>query len=235
MITAFVEKNSVVGEIIEIKDKTELNHMKNSFRLQVGDSLRIVDGEYEYFTEIIELSKNEMICKIIEKKEDSFSTKVEIHAGIGLLKNDKMELVIQKLVEVGISKIIPVQMQRTIVKINEKKEKWDTIAKEALKQCQAVKLTEITEPKALKKIDYSEYDLVLVPYENEVEVKIWEVLKNREKLGKVLFIVGSEGGISQEEIEYLKACGAKIVTLGKRILRAETAAIVVGGILINEI
>ena len=172
MITAFVEKNSVVGEIIEIKDKTELNHMKNSFRLQVGDSLRIVDGEYEYFTEIIELSKNEMICKIIEKKEDSFSTKVEIHAGIGLLKNDKMELVIQKLVEVGVSKIIPVQMQRTIVKINEKKEKWDTIAKEALKQCQAVKLTEITEPKALKKIDYSEYDLVLVPYENEVEVKI---------------------------------------------------------------
>ena len=182
MITAFVEKNSVVGEIIEIKDKTELNHMKNSFRLQVGDSLRIVDGEYEYFTEIIELSKNEMICKIIEKKEDSFSTKVEIHAGIELLKNDKMELVIQKLVEVGVSKIIPVQMQRTIVKINEKKEKWDTIAKEALKQCQAVKLTEITEPKALKKIDYSEYDLVLVPYENEVEVKIWEVLKNREKL-----------------------------------------------------
>lgn len=115
MITAFVEKNSVVGEIIEIKDKTELNHMKNSFRLQVGDSLRIVDGEYEYFTEIIELSKNEMICKIIEKKEDSFSTKVEIHAGIGLLKNDKMELVIQKLVEVGISKIIPVQIGRAHV------------------------------------------------------------------------------------------------------------------------
>ena len=133
MITAFVEKNSVVGEIIEIKDKTELNHMKNSFRLQVGDSLRIVDGEYEYFTEIIELSKNEMICKIIEKKEDSFSTKVEIHAGIGLLKNDKMELVIQKLVEVGVSKIIPVQMQRTIVKINEKKREMGYNCKRSFK------------------------------------------------------------------------------------------------------
>ena len=100
MITAFVDKNSVLGEIIEIKDKIELNHMKNSFRLQVGESLRIVDGEYEYFTEIIELSRNEMICKIIEKREDSFSAKVEIHAGIGLLKNDKMELVIQKLVAI---------------------------------------------------------------------------------------------------------------------------------------
>jgi 16S rRNA (uracil1498-N3)-methyltransferase len=113
-----------------------------------------------------------MICKIIEKREDSFSAKVEIHAGIGLLKNDKMELVIQKLVEIGVSKIIPIQMQRTIVKINEKKEKWDVIAKEALKQCQAVKLTEISEPKTLKQIDYSEYDLVLVPYENESEIRI---------------------------------------------------------------
>ena len=84
-------------------------------------------------------------------------------------------------------------------------------------------------------IPYEEYDLVLVPYENEEDIKISQVIRVNEKLGKVLFIVGSEGGISEKEIEYLKSRGAKIVTLGKRILRAETASIVVGGILANEI
>lgn len=235
MITAYVEKEFVKGDIIEIRDKTELNHMKNSFRLKVSDNLRVVDGEFEYSTEIIEISKNEILCKILKKNEDVFSTTAEIHAGIGLLKNDKMELVIQKLVEVGINKIIPLQLQRTIAKVNEKKEKWDIIAKEALKQCQGVKLTEITEPKSLKKINFAEYDLVLVPYENEEEIKIKDILRKYENLRKILFIIGSEGGITEEEISYLKSCGAQIVTLGKRILRAETAAIVVGGILVNEI
>ena len=235
MITAFVGKECIKGELIEITDKVELNHMKNSFRLKVSDNLRVVDGEFEYQTEIIEISKNEILCKILQKIDDRFTTNVEIHAGIGLLKNDKMELVIQKLVELGISEIIPIQLKRTIAKVNEKKEKWDTIAKEALKQCQGVKLTKITEPKTLKEIQFEEYDLVLVPYENEVEIKIREVLNKSEKMRKILFIVGSEGGISEEEIEYLKSCGAQIVTLGKRILRAETASIVVGGILINEI
>lgn len=235
MITAYVEKEFIKGDIIEIRDKTELNHMKNSFRLKVSDNLRVVDGEFEYSTEIIEISKNEILCKILKKNEDVFSTTAEIHAGIGLLKNDKMELVIQKLVEVGINKIIPLQLQRTIAKVNEKKEKWDIIAKEALKQCQGVKLTEITEPKSLKKINFAEYDLVLVPYENEEEIKIKDILRKYENLRKILFIIGSEGGITEEEISYLKSCGAQIVTLGKRILRAETAAIVVGGILVNEI
>jgi len=104
MITAYVEKEFVKNDIIEIRDKIELNHMKNSFRLKVSDNLRVVDGEFEYFTEIIEISKNEIVCKILEKKEDAFSTGIEVHAGIGLLKNDKMELVIQKLVEVGVNK-----------------------------------------------------------------------------------------------------------------------------------
>ena len=189
MITSFVEKSSINGEIIEISDKVEINHMKNSFRLQLGDKLRVVDGEFEYITEIIEITKKEILCKIFEKREDGFSTKVEIHGGIGLLKNDKMELVIQKLVEIGISKIIPIEMERTVVKIKEKKDKWNTIVKESLKQCQAVKLTEIDEVKKLKEIPYEEYDLVLVPYENEEDIKISQVIRVNEKIGKVLFIV----------------------------------------------
>ncbi len=72
MITAFVEKDSIKGQIIEIRDKSELNHMKNSFRLKVLDELRVVDGEFEYRTEILEISKNEILCKILEKKEDNY-------------------------------------------------------------------------------------------------------------------------------------------------------------------
>lgn len=234
MISTVVNKKDIKGNIIEILDKKDINHLKNSFRLKVGDELRVVDGEYEYFTKIVEIEKKSISCEIIEKVEDRFSLDIKISAGIGMLKNDKMELTIQKLSELGIDTLIPLKLSRTVVKINEKKEKWDIIAKEALKQCQGIKLMNITTPLKLKEIDYSKYDLVLVPYENEEDIKIREILKNREDIKSILYIIGSEGGISEEEIEYLKEQGAEIITLGKRILRAETASIVVGGILTNE-
>ena len=132
-----------------------------------------------------------------------------------------MDLLIQKLTEIGINKIIPVSSKRTVVKLSEKKEKWDTISKEALKQCQGVKFMEISELTKLANIDYSEYDLIVVPYESEEETRIFTVLKKEVK--KVLYVIGPEGGFEKEEIEFLKEKGAVIVTLGKRILRAETA------------
>ena len=119
--------------------------------------------------------------------------------------------------------------------INEKKDKWDLIVREALKQCQGVKPTKIAEVVKIKDIELEKYDLIIVPYECEEEYTLKNLLKNREvSPKKVLYIIGPEGGFDSEEIEYLKSKGANIVTLGKRILRAETASIVVGGILINE-
>ncbi|MEG0730575.1 MAG: RsmE family RNA methyltransferase, partial [Cetobacterium sp.] len=145
------------------------------------------------------------------------------------------DLTIQKLTEIGITKIIPLVTARGVVKLNEKKEKWDLISREAIKQCQAVKMMEIEETMKLKDIDFSSYDLIVVPYECEEDKTLRNLLNGlKEQPKKILYIVGPEGGFTTEEIEFLKNQGANIVTLGRRILRAETASIVVGGVLINE-
>jgi 16S rRNA (uracil1498-N3)-methyltransferase len=235
VISVIIEKDLIEGNLIKIIDKNDINHLKNSFRMKEGELVRAVDGEYEYLCKLIEIEKKELTLEIIEKKQNNNSENILIDAGIAILKNDKMDLVIQKLTEIGVNKIIPLITKRSVVKIYEKKDKWDLIAKEALKQCQGIKFLEIDQPLKLKEIDFKKYDLIVVPYEAAEENTLKNLLKKRgHHSKKILYIIGPEGGFESEEIEYLKEKGCKIVTLGKRILRAETAAIVTGGIIINE-
>ncbi|SJZ84296.1 16S rRNA (uracil1498-N3)-methyltransferase [Cetobacterium ceti] len=235
MISVIIPKENIVGEMVTISEKLDVNHLKNSFRLKVGDIFRAVDGEFEYICKATVVEKKEIVGEIVEKNEDRFSKKTKVHSAIGILKNDKMDLTIQKLTEIGVDKIIPLMTKRGVVKLSEKKDKWDLIAREAIKQCQAVKMMDIADTMKLKDIDFSQYDLVVVPYECEEDKTIKNLLNGlEEKPRKILYIVGPEGGFDPEEIEFLKEKGANIVTLGKRILRAETASIVVGGILVNE-
>lgn len=234
MLTVIAEKENIDennGKIL-IKDKSDCNHIQNVYRLNVGHELRIIDGEYEYFTEIIQISKKEVSVKILEKKEDSYSLNVNIDVAMGILKNDKMNLAIQKLTEIGVNRIIPLKTERVVVKINEKKEKWDVVVREALKQCRGIKFTEITPVKKLAEIDYSKYDKIIFAYENSDESKsLSEIIEKEDK--NILYIIGPEGGITQEEVDFLKNSKAMEISLGKRILRAETAAIVVCGIIAN--
>ena len=234
MLTVIAEKENIDennGKIL-IKDKSDCNHIQNVYRLNVGHELRIIDGEYEYFTEIIQISKKEVSVKILEKKEDSYSLNVNIDVAMGILKNDKMNLAIQKLTEIGVNRIIPLKTERVIVKINEKKEKWDVVVRETLKQCRGIKFTEITPVKKLAEIDYSKYDKIIFAYENSGESKsLSEIIEKGDK--DILYIIGPEGGITQEEVDFLKNNKAMEISLGKRILRAETAAIVVCGIVAN--
>ncbi|MGL4970961.1 MAG: RsmE family RNA methyltransferase [Cetobacterium sp.] len=235
MISVIISNENIGNDIIEIIDKNDVNHLKNAFRIKVGEIIRAVDGEYEYICEVLSIEKKIIEAKIIEKNEDKFSSSVEIDAAIGILKNDKMDLTIQKLTEIGVTRIIPLLTKRGVAKITEKKDKWDLIVKEATKQCQAVKLVQIQEPKKLSELNLDEYDLAIVPYECEDENSLRNILNKIEnKPKKVLYIVGPEGGFEKEEIEFLKAKGVTPVSLGKRILRAETASIIVGGILANE-
>ena len=235
MISVIISKENITNEIIEIVDKNDINHLKNAFRIKIGEIIRVVDGEYEYICEVINIDKKIIEVKIVEKNEDKFSSKVYIEAAIGILKNDKMDLTIQKLTEIGVTKITPLLTKRGVAKITEKKEKWDLIVKEATKQCQAVKLVEISEPKKLNELNLENYDLAIVPYECEEEQSLRNTLNRLEnKPKRVLYIIGPEGGFEKEEIEFLKENGVIPVSLGKRILRAETASIIVGGILTNE-
>ena len=234
MLTVIAEKENIDennGKIL-IKEKSDCNHIQNVYRLNVSDKLRIVDGEYEYFTQIIEISKKEVAVKILEKNEDSYSLNINIDVAMGILKNDKMNLAIQKLTEIGVKSIIPLKTERVVVRINEKKEKWDTVARETLKQCRGVKFTEILPVKKLAEIDYKKYDKIIFAYENSNESKsLSEIIKQEDK--NILYIIGPEGGITQEEVDFLKNNKAIEISLGKRILRAETAAIVVCGIIAN--
>ena len=234
MLTVIAEKENIDennGKIL-IKEKSDCNHIQNVYRLNVGDKLRIVDGEYEYFTQIIEISKKEVVVKILEKNEDSYSLNINIDVAMGILKNDKMNLAIQKLTEIGVKSIIPLKTERVVVRINEKKEKWDTVARETLKQCRGVKFTEILPVKKLAEIDYKKYDKIIFAYENSNKSKsLSEIIKQKDK--NILYIIGPEGGIAQEEVDFLKNNKAIEISLGKRILRAETAAIVVCGIIAN--
>ncbi|CAK7006092.1 RsmE family RNA methyltransferase [Fusobacterium varium] len=235
MISVIITSENISRDRITINEKSDINHLKNVFRVKLDEKIRAVDGEKEYFCKVVSIDKKEIILEIEQIFEDRYSHKVKIDAALGILKNDKMDLAIQKLTEIGVNKIIPLAVKRGVVKITEKKDKWDLIVREALKQCQAVKATKIDEVKKLEEIKFEEYDLIIVPYECEEEYTLKNLLRNEEKSPKkILYIIGSEGGFDPEEIEFLKRKKANIVTLGRRILRAETASIVVGGILINE-
>lgn len=235
MISVIISKENIFENKIVIDEKGDVNHLKNVFRVKIDEKVRAVDGEKEYLCRVAELDKKSVTLVIDEIFEDRFSTKVKIDAAIGILKNDKMDLTIQKLTEIGINKIIPLSTKRGVAKVSEKKDKWDLIVRETLKQCQGVKPLIIDEVTKIEKLKLEDYDLVIVPYECEDEYTLKNLLRKQTKeLKSVLYIVGPEGGFDIEEIEYLKQKGANIVTLGKRILRAETASIVVGGVLINE-
>ena len=232
MLTVIAEKKNISDTKIIIDNKLDCGHIQNVYRLQINDELRVIDGEFEYLTKILSVSKREVVLEIIKKMEDNYSLDVNIDMAVGILKNDKMNLAIQKLTEIGVNKIIPLKTERVIVKINEKKEKWETVVREALKQCRGVKFPKISEIKKICEIDYEKYDKIIFAYENSENSKsIFELIDEKDK--NILCVIGPEGGITAEEVDFLKEKNAFEVSLGARILRAETASIVVAGIISN--
>ncbi|NYV27549.1 16S rRNA (uracil(1498)-N(3))-methyltransferase [Streptobacillus felis] len=230
MLTVIADK--ILGNLVEINEITEINHIKNVYRLKENDEVRVIDFEYEYRGIIKEINKKNILISISEKKEDQYSLPFNIDIAIGLLKNEKMKLLIQKLTELGIRNIIPLKTERVVVKINEKKEKWDLVVRESMKQCRAIKKTNVEILNEIKRIKYGNYDKIIYAYENSSSsLNIKDAISKDDR--NILIIIGPEGGFTLEEVEYLKSVGAIEISLGKRILRAETAAIVLTGSIIN--
>lgn len=230
MLSMVVEKENIKNDYIHIYNKKDINHVVNVHRLNIDDEIRVVDNEYEYVATIFSISKKEVILKISNKFENKYSLNINIDAAIALIKNDKMNLIIQKLTELGIRNIIPIKTKRVVVKINDSKEKWCDIVKESMKQCRAVKKTNITPITTLNQIDFSIYDKVVYLYENSKSCsKIKDIISENDK--NILYIIGPEGGFDISETDYLKNKNAYEISLGPRILRAETAAITVAGII----
>ena len=179
MISVIIKRNEYRDSIV-LEKKEDLHHLLHVFRLEIGDTVRAVDGEYEYIWKIQNIIDDKIHLQILEKREDAFSLSVEIDAAICLIKNEKMDFCIQKLTELGIHSIFPTRAKRCVVKLKEKKDKWMTIVTETMKQCQGVKATKIEEITSLKSLPFEQYDLILLPYECEDEKTLKNILKERK-------------------------------------------------------
>ena len=243
----FVAENQINNNKITIIGN-DVNHIKNVLRQKSGDKITICDisKEQDYLCEIDKIEEKSIDCNIIEKLENNTESNVKVTIFQGLPKADKLELVIQKSVELGAYDITPLQMKRCVVKLNEKDklkkiQRWQKISEVAAKQCGRNIIPKINNIVNVKEVCNlcNEYDIVLIAYENEKENTLKKELKNLKKLDKeeikVAVIIGPEGGIAPEEIEMFEENGAKIITLGNRILRTETVALSVLSIIMYEL
>lgn len=239
----FVSKDDVSDDKIVIKDK-DFNHIKNVLRMQVGEKLEVsLDGRL-YSGEIARVLEDTIIISILEFKGSS-EEDIEITLFQGLAKGSKMDLIIQKGTEIGVKSFYAVSTHRTIVKINdEKKEKnrlnrWNTIAEEAAKQSKRAYIPEVKDIINFREMVelLKQEKVIIVPYEDERNISIGEVLKEIKSINekKLNLIIGPEGGFEKEEIEAIKDLGGKVVSLGSKILRTETAGFVASTIILYEL
>ena len=241
----FVEENQIRDNKIIIAG-TDVKHISSVLRMEKGEKIQICDKDTikNYIVKIEDIETDKIITNIVEELQTSIESNVEIDLYQGLPKADKMELIIQKTTEIGIYKIIPIDMVRCVVKLDEKDakkkiERWQKIAEGAAKQSKRDIIPQVENKIKLKEVidKIKEYDIFIVAYEEETNRSLKTILrdiKNKSNY-KIGILVGPEGGIDSKEIEILKENGAKVVTLGKRILRTETAPIVMVGNIIYEL
>ena len=201
--------------------------------MKIGDSLFISCDGVSHLCEIESINDGYLTAAITEENCQNTDLPINIILFQGLPKSDKMELIIQKAVELGVNSIVPVEMNRCVVRLEEKRkrlklERWQSISQSAAKQSKRSSIPEVCEilsfKEAMKKA--SELDLFLVPYESKNGMADTEnALKQIKSKMTVGILIGPEGGFEPFEIENAKEAGAKIISLGKRILRTETAAI----------
>ena len=238
MSTFFVTDKQIKENEIEIYGE-DYNHLKNVLRHHIGDLIEICNEEGTKFRALIKFYNQDCaVCSIEEIVIGTTELPFEVDLYQGLPKMDKLEVIIQKNTEMGISSVIPVETERSIGKINEKNknnklERWNKIAKEASKQCGRQKIPKVIEPMNFKNMieNISKYDIVLLLYENEKSITIKQVLQKLKKEGKkaykIAIIIGPEGGFSKEEVSKLSEVeNVQVVTVGARILRTETAGVV---------
>lgn len=241
--TEQVKDNSIIiiGE--------DVKHIKNVLRKETGDIIEICNQETgkAYKCEIIEIEEKSIINKILEELKNQ-EDKIKIDIYQGMPKADKMELIIQKSVELGANAIIPVEMKRCVVKIdskseNKKIERWQKIAESAAKQSGRNTVPEVRKITTVEEIAklVKKYDCIIVAYENEKSNYLKkELLQLKEKLQEskninIGVVIGPEGGLEQKDVEILRENGAKIVTLGNRILRTETVALNILSVIMYEL
>ncbi|ONI39111.1 hypothetical protein AN639_06675 [Candidatus Epulonipiscium fishelsonii] len=229
----FVYPEQIIDDKITI-DGSDYNHIINVFRLKIKDKLLINDRQgNEFICIITSVGKLSLIATIEHKFIVSTEPKAKITLFQSLIKAEKMELVLQKSVELGVYQIIPIITDRCVVKLETSKmenkiSRWKKIIEAASKQSGRNLIPEIKYPINFNEVtDYTnETDLNIIPYEKENKISLKNILETKLK-ENINVVIGPEGGFTEEEIYHIKSNNFNCVTLGKRILRSETATLTV--------
>ena len=224
----FVPVNAF-GESTVCITNEDVAHITKVLRLKNGDSVIVCDGnKNDYLCTVSQIEQDAVFLNI----ENSFPNEAESETFItlyqGLPKSDKMDFIIQKCVELGVGRIVPVETARCVAKIKDgdkKQIRWQKISEEAAKQCGRGIIPEIGSVCSFREAIKNEHGLKIMPYECEKEGNLSAIVENIKKGTDIAIYIGPEGGFEQAEADNAAACGVKIATLGKRILRCETAGL----------
>lgn len=245
MYKFFVKEEQIEDNRINIIGE-DVNHIKNVLRIDIGEVICVCIKETSksFKCKIIELNKEKISCEKLEGILETTETNTYIHIFQGLPKVDKFEFIIEKCTEIGVKEITPVVMKRSVVKLEEKDktkklDRWKKIAEVAAKQSKRDSILRVNNVISFKNIfeNIEEYDILLVAYEEENKNKLKNILsvfKDKQNL-KIAVIIGPEGGIDKSEMNLCKEKGVVSVTLGKRILRTETAPLVIASNILYEL
>ena len=239
MYRFFVTEEQIGEKYIRIAGG-DVNHIKNVLRMKAGEEILLSDGiKKEYHCRITELSEEHVDAEIMFVKEEGIELPAKVYLFQGLPKSDKMELIIQKAVELGVYAVIPMATKRAVVKLDAKKEekklgRWQSIAESAAKQSKRLIIPKVMPVMSFKEAAAfaADLDLCLLPYELAENMAYTREIFSEVRPGmSVAVFIGPEGGFSTEEVELALSKGMKSITLGKRILRTETAGMTVLSIL----
>lgn len=207
------------------------HHIGVVLRMTVGEELKLVfdDGVIARCT-LQGFEKNRVTVAAVEILAQGNEPSVQVTLGQGLAKGEKMDLVVQKAVEVGATTIIPLALENSVARFDsersqKKVERWQKIALEAAQQSKRDAVPKVEPVQGLQQALTNDYDLIIMAYEGETQVTLKDILAGK-KYEKILLLIGPEGGFTEEEVELCRNKGARTVTLGRRILRTETAGLV---------
>jgi 16S rRNA (uracil1498-N3)-methyltransferase len=233
MYNFFVDIENKQDDLFLIKG-SDYNHLINVLRFKKGNEFLVTCNGVSNLCLLEDYSSDTAIAKVITSNYQNTELPIKIHLFQGLPKSDKLELIIQKAVELGVYEIIPTEMARCVVKFDDKKksskiERFNLISESAAKQSKRNVIPKVLEVMSYKNaLEYAKtLDLLLIPYECENGMQGTKTALSKIKSGmSVGIIIGSEGGFSESEVELAKNLpNAMVISLGKRILRTETAAI----------
>lgn len=235
----FIDKSQIT-EKTAVVIGSDVSHIARVLRMGEGDNLLLCDGEgFDYEVRILSVSKDEILTEILSSYPCKNEPMTEVTLYQGIPKQGKMEWIIEKCTEMGVSTIVPVQMTRSVVKLTteqaEKKiERWQKTAREAAKQCGRGKIPKVTMPITIKELVQADLpEFLLFPYEEERTSSVREAL-SQKTAGTAGIFIGPEGGFDPDEAALLQKMGAHTVSLGPRILRTETAGLATLTMLLYE-